>query len=266
MERRHKRDWKINMPFWSNCMIEMNEITFFSDNLNLDSNDINSWMNYFDEKARKAKIFDSTIASLNLNPKISSNVIGNKWLQFSTLMPKILCLLASKVDSNQARLRILKIAWEELGEGKAKHIHPETFKTCLEFADVEIKTTISNANIQLEKYAEGNFSSTSEIFGLGLGLEIVAVQNIETVFSGLAHDSIAAVNLKETEFFKIHYQNEEGHIRHCIESFMKYCPDEKSKNDFLIGFENGLRFWRLFWYEVADELTSIKQQSLSWAN
>ncbi len=244
-------------------MIEMNEITFFSDNFNLESNDINSWEKYFDEKAREAEIFDTTINSINFKTKASSSVIGNKWLQFSTLMPKVLCLLAAKVNSNQARMRILKIAWEELGEGKAKHIHPEIFKTCLEFADIEIKTTISNANIQLEKYAEGNFRSTSEIFGLGLGLEIVAVQNIETVFSGLAFDPVVAAYLKETEFFKIHFENEEGHIRHCIDSFMKYCPDKKNKTDFLIGFENGLRFWKLFWSEVADELTSQKQQRLA---
>lgn len=76
-------------------MIEMNEASIHSHNLNLDGDDINSWSNYFDIRAREAGIFDTTIN-------------------------------ASKVDSNQARMRILKIAWEELGEGKAKKIHSAT--------------------------------------------------------------------------------------------------------------------------------------------
>lgn len=247
-------------------MLELNDACLISQNLNVDKNDVNSWTNFFNEKARAAEIFDSTLNSLNFKTKVSASIIGNKWLQFSNLMPRVLCLLASKVDSNQARMRILKIAWEELGEGKAKHIHPETFKTCLELADVELKESASYANSQLEKYAEGYFRSTSEIFGLGLGLEIIAVQNIETVFDGLAHDPIVASNLKETEFFQLHFQNEEGHIRHCIESFMKYCPEIDNKIDFLNGFENGLRFWKLFWSEVADELRSQNKQSIAWAN
>ncbi len=247
-------------------MIEMNEVSIHSHNLNLDSDDINSWSNYFEIRAREAGIFDTTINSLNFKTKTSSNVIGNKWLQFSTLMPKVLCLLASKVDSNHARMRILKIAWEELGEGKAKQIHSATFKICLDLADVEVKNTPSNANSQLERYAEGYFRSTSEIFGLGLGLEIIAVQNIETVFNGLAYDSIIAFYLKQTEFFQIHFQNEESHIRHCIESFMKYCPDNNNKINFLIGFENGLRFWKSFWSEVAVELRLHNQRRIAWAN
>jgi hypothetical protein len=249
-----------------NNMREINEFNLLPQSMNLDVHDTDFWTNFFDEKAKEAAIFDTTISNSNFRTKTSSTVIGNKWLQFSILMPKVLCLLASKVDSNQARMRILKIAWEELGEGKVKHIHPETFKTCLSLADVEVKTIPSEAISQLERYAEGSFRSTAEIFGLGLGLEIIAVQNIETIFNGLAHDPIIATNLKLTEFFQIHFQNEEGHISHCIDSFIKYCPDYTSKNDFLMGFENGLIFWKLFWSEVADELASFNQQGVAWAN
>ncbi len=237
-----------------------------SQNLDFECFDINSWTSFFYEKANRYEIFDSTLNSLNFKTKESASIIGNKWLHFSNLMPKVLCLLASKVESNQARMRILQIAWEELGEGKAKQIHAEIFKSCITMADVNFNDKSSNANRQLEKYAEGNFRSTSEIFGLGLGLEIIAVQNIETLFNGLAYDPILASNLKETEFFQIHFQNEEGHIRHCIESFMKYCPEKINKIDFIIGFEKGLEFWKLFWDEVANELRSQHQQSFAWAN
>lgn len=247
-------------------MNELNEKYLIAENIDFDANDFNSWVSYFYEKAAKAQVFNATLNCLNYKTKESASVIGNKWLQFSNLMPKILCLLASKVDSNQARMRILKIAWEELGQGQTIHIHPEIFKKCLELADVKLNETNTFANEYLEKYAEGKFRSNSEVFGLGLGLEIIAVENIETVFSGLAFDSIVASNLKETEFFKIHFENEEGHIKHCIESFMKYCPDNTSKNDFLIGFENGLRFWKLFWNEVAEELKAQNLENISWAN
>ncbi len=228
--------------------------------------DIQSWVTFFYERAGVEKILKTTTNSPNFKTKESSRIIGNKWLRFSTLMPKILCLLASKVDSNQARMRILKIAWEELGEGKINNIHPETFKTCLEIAEVNIVQSFSYAISELEKYAEGSFSSTSEIFGLGLGLEIIAVKNIETIFNGLSHDPIISSNLVSTEFFQIHFQNEEGHINHCVESFLKYCTDAKSQAEFIAGFDYGIRFWKLFWTEVSDELISQKSQGIAWTN
>jgi Iron-containing redox enzyme len=247
--------------------IDMNKVDIVSgDQMLSRHDDIDSWVTFFNERAGLDEIFNTTITSLNFKSRLSSRVIGNKWLQFSILMPKILCLLASKVDSNQARMRILKIAWEELGEGKAKHIHPETFRTCLQIADVNIAPEFSFAITELEKYAEGRFNSTSEIFGLGLGLEITAMKNIETIFNGLAYDSIVSSFLQKSEFFQIHFQNEEGHIKHCVESFIKYCPDAESQADFILGFDSGVRFWKLFWGEVADKLVLPNSQSVAWAN
>ncbi len=228
---------------------------------------LNSWREFFTNRAKAESIFNSTRHSNLFQTTVSASVIGNKWLSFSELMPKILCLLASKVNSNQARMRILKIAWEELGEGHSEHIHPETFKDCLQLAQVEITEKHSSALDHLEEIVGTKITNTTQVFGFGLGLEIIAVENIQILFDGLNYTDSRAEQLKDTDFFKIHFKNEDGHINHCVESFINYCDSGKSRMDFIVGFDYAIEFWHQFWAEVTEDMEDFNiQRGKQWLN
>ncbi len=91
------------------------------------------------------------------------------------------------------------------------------------------------------------------IFGILLGLELPAEENIETVFRSLAFSSHLEEKIALTEFFIVHRKNERDHIRLTVSNFLKFCKTPRDRSDFLIGLNIGLEFWSRFWSNVSLE-------------
>jgi hypothetical protein len=68
----------------------------------------------------------------------------------------------------------------------------------------------------------------------------------------LAHNQEVRHALAKTPFFMIHRQIEVEHIRRGTANFLRFCPDIRSKVEFIKGCDNALTFWKSFWDGLAD--------------
>ena len=176
--------------------------------------------------------------------------VSSGWYCFSTFMPWFLCKQASYVSSNEIRCSIIKIAFEELGEGDVNKIHAKDFLNSI--SQVGISDVIPQKLQSIEWLKENLKKDDFYILGLGLGLEIIANENIEHLLICLSRDSDEYEKLKETSFFKLHCTNEDKHIELSKENFSRFCKDIDSKRSFLQGCDVGINFWKKFWKEVTN--------------
>lgn len=195
--------------------------------------------------------------NLSKNSSLSlANIAGSFWYRFSDYMPKFLATSGSQFKSNEERLCAIQIAFEELGEGNKDHIHAEAFKKTCEKAGIFIGDLECQSINILDSFLE-SLPSDKKKLGIGLGLEIIANENIETLFNYLSYDEKSKNLLGKSYFFKTHFINEDEHIRENAQNFL-FCISKEDKADFLIGFKEGIRFWQSFWDEV---LRNLKEAS-----
>jgi hypothetical protein len=240
----------------------MNQKVFETPSLNhstrgidLESNDLNTWIDFFYERANSDLIFKAVLKHPAFSTALSAAVIGSKWKHFSEFMPWFLCQAAAKVSSNLKRTYICKPAFEELGMGIPEDIHPYQFQECLKLAGVT-KSATHLAPIHIVRdFLFGADREDNSIFGLCAGLEIIANDNIEFLFNALAYNAHLRKQLSETEFFKIHRVNEQGHIELTIGNFLRFSPLREDRLKFLEGFDKAIEFWFHFWNGGAIEMT-----------
>lgn len=212
----------------------------------------------FKERAEIARIFSHTWRCIAQHPTLAPFHVGPAWLEFSQTMPWVLCRLASAVDNNQVRHYIVQGAFEELGGRDNREIHPELFKQSIglvgvgEFRQAEFQSGPGvQRSINYLKYIVDNADSTAEVLGMCLGLEIPAIENIQTVFEGLTTDKSKREAVRNSPFFLIHYTVEEEHIRLNVSNFLRFCKSTSEVAAFSSGFNASIRFWRHFWQDVA---------------
>lgn len=192
----------------------------------------------------KDKIFEKPLAAT----KESAAILAEYWYEFSSVMPWFLCLAGTKVSTNEMRQSLIRVAFEELGEGKATDLHCEKFREAVLSTGVDFERRDSDSVvIGLLKTFINEASSPYQVLGLCLGLEIIANENIDFLFRGLAFDAKARTALEDSYFFKIHRVNEDNHIFYNVSNFLKFCSSNAQKKEFLAGFDNALDFWRIFW-------------------
>lgn len=226
----------------------------------LDHPEVLEWTKFFYKRANVEKIFKEITENPLFSSEISAHVVGKMWHSFSEFMPKYLCSSAAKVNSNEIRHYIAQVAFEELGSRNIDHLHSKLFYNCLEMANVpDGISEIFNAEVPLEFLWQElqKTESTEKILGISLGLEMPAVENIETIFNSLAHNSDVSEKLSKSLFFRIHRVNEEEHIRLNVANFLRFCPSEDQKVNFISGFDVAIKFWNNFWSNANGE---IKQQ------
>ena len=205
---------------------------------------VTNWTKRFYEMAFPNDIFGPVQASPFLGTQKSVLIIGNQWHQFSQFMPWFLCQAAANVSTNAARTAIARIAWEELGSGIRGEIHADQFLDCVKIAGSESVTIPlpGPRTGDLEEALLKSRGNDSYIFGMCLGLEIVAIENIETIFESLA---------VSTDVRRV---NEEGHIEHSVNNFLRFCLTDHQKQEFMKGFHLAVNFWQNFWHEAASQL------------
>ncbi len=220
----------------------------------LEHPEVMAWTHQFEQRATEKKIFD-LFTSLHAEPsREKATIVGVLWHRFSGFMPWFLCQAAAMVSSNEKRHYVIQTAFEELGMRDASEIHPNMFWNAAQIAGVtseareRIRSTKEPAEaLTLLRTALSDSQSDAEVLGLLLGLEIPAVENIETILASLCYSEEVAKKLNEHKFFKLHRQIEIEHVRLTVSNFLRFCTTEKDKHLFIKGFDHGLEFWLQFW-------------------
>ena len=176
-------------------------------------------------------------------------------------MPFFFGIASQKITSENERKHIRDIAFEEMGEGYYEKRHSKTFLDATSMSNqnsinwkkviLEQDTPVEQLLLSLEQSAR-EAKDQEYIWGLCLGMEIPANENIEVLFQTVRYD-IDEEQLKATEFFKIHRQNEDKHIERNLKSFMSIL-NSKQLNTFIDGFDHAILFWRDFWKMAAIQI------------
>lgn len=224
----------------------------------------------FKEKVMKLRIFEKfeAVAPISLR---RAEVVGSAWHAFSAFVPWLLCHASTSVSTNRMRHYVIQTAFEELGMRDEKEIHHEMYWSAAKLAgltdtvrdEVEAHPLITTALKNLEKSAR-SLKSDGELMGFLLGMEIPAVENIETVLSSLAHNSQVRPALENSQFFLLHRQIETEHVRLAVSTFLRFCGTEAMKVDYKRGFDLAVSFWSEFWGglgEIMKERPRSKQAS-----
>jgi hypothetical protein len=228
------------------------EETFTSENP-----EVIRWREFFEERVNSLGIFEGFERNHPGRSIERARAVGTQWYRFSSFMPWFLCQAAAMVSDNEKRHYIIQTAFEELGMRDVLEIHPELFWDAAITAEstIEDRKRLSCENgvsHALSKLKESllSFKSDDEILGVLLGLEIPAKENIETIFSSLAHTNELTHKLTDNKFFKLHRQIESEHVRLTVANFLRFCQTEEKKNSFIKGFDVGTHFWNQFWNSV----------------
>lgn len=223
--------------------------------------DVIKWTTHFHNIINENKIFDG-MKVLPKNFKTAQSV-ATGWHAFSEFMPWFLCLAASMVSTNQARHYVIQTAFEELGMRDCDQIHPDMFWKAANSIDIfspdelilsensEIKNSLKFLKERLFSY-----KTDMSIFGILLGLEIPAVENIETLFTAMAYDTSSERILNKEFFFKLHRIVEIEHVRLTVSNFLRFQKSDTDINLFINGFMDGIIFWKKFWFAMSSYILS----------
>ena len=218
-----------------------------------------SWTGYFLDRTHAKRIFDRMNGEL-VSPSIEkAKAVGVCWHVFSESTPWLLCQAAAQVSTNEKRHYVIQTAFEELGMRDVTEIHPDLFWSAAKMIGV---TEADHSRIGIDKNLHESlqalksallgYRTDAEVLGVLLGLEIPARENIEAIFQGLAHSSLASDALAKTKFFIVHRFVESEHIRITVANFLRFCQSPEEKRLFIKGFEDGIEFWSTFWNAVSD--------------
>jgi chlorite dismutase len=231
----------------------------FEEVFKADSPKVLEWTQFFHERAKIDHIFGRTWEHLNTKKKMHAEVVGTFWHHFSSLAPQIMCIAASKVSNNLMRHYIVQIIYEELGSRNHRLIHPDLFLDCL--ADIGVSDSRRSDLVvrHLFKVSLGMLlkmmneaQSDSELLGILLELEIDAEENIATILKALCFDEASEYSANKSSFFRIHKIAEAEHIRLDVANFLRFCPTEDDKREFIKGFDHAVFFWKMYWKGIAD--------------
>ncbi len=214
--------------------------------------DVINWTNYFHQKMNEREIFENFASNL---PKdiTTASIIATGWHAFSIFMPQFLCQAAAMVSNNLARHYVVQGAFEELGMRDSTQIHPDLFWAAIMSAEITRNDTVASKQSLISAALNDlkgkllSYESDMQIFGVLLGLEIPAVENIETLFTSIAYDDNAKMMLGKSMFFILHREIEGEHIRLAVSNFLRFQQSKQDTDDFVLGFMAGIQFWSDFW-------------------
>lgn len=210
------------------------------------------WTRQFREFGQKRDVFVNINATIQYRrSREAAEAMARVWYDFSRHVPKFIARAVSQTDDPERQHHLIQIAYDELGGRNKKLIHSDLFVEALARAGVGFTPGphLSPIRPVLEMLDESLVGAGSEeaIIGLLLSFEILAPENIETLFECLCFDESARAALTASPFFKIHRQDETEHIRHSVANFLRFCTTEEDRENFLRSFDDGLSFWVRFW-------------------
>lgn len=234
----------------------------FEDVYTADHPDVRQWTETLREIMKRAVLNDiECLLPKNIN---TARMIATGWHAFSEIMPWVLSCAATMVSNNHIRHYIIQAAYEELGMRNYNEIHADIFwksaisinvaKPAIEILkeDSELRKSLNYLRRKLQSY-----NHDMEVLGILAGLECPAVENIIAVMSAMSYDKNASEILKTDIFFILHTQIEEEHIRLTTANFMRFKRTETDRDKFMVGFNDGLNFWKKFWRAMKYHITNM---------
>ena len=246
----------------------LEHVMVIEENFRKENHLVFEWTQKFSRYVQESRIF-SDIEAVSEMSKSKALAVGALWHSFSTFMPKFLCQACVMVTSNEKRHYVIQTAFEELGMRNSREIHADMF-----WDAAKITGLTENMAARLRESSEVkdalnflentllNYRSDEEVLGVLLGLEIPAIENIETIFQSLAHNDEVKTNLNQHMFFRLHREIEIEHVRLTVTNFLRFCPQKAEQDRFLIGFHDGLKFWQMFWNATAETCRALESETV----
>ncbi|MCW8126211.1 iron-containing redox enzyme family protein [Microbulbifer halophilus] len=213
------------------------------------------WTKYFQEEAAKHNVFVNINATINSKRSITAaESMATAWYDFTRYVPVFLCKAVALTDDPERQHHLIQIAYDELGGRDKDFIHSNLFLEAISDVGIDLisqsAASIKEVLSGLDRTLEG-IKSQYGIVGLLLSFEIIAEENIETLYNCLCHDKNCEKPLSESPFFKIHRADETEHIRHSVANFLRFCKTDTQKSEFKESFDAGIDFWQRFWDQNA---------------
>lgn len=213
---------------------------------------VKDWTEHFLARSRREVIFKNIDPQRRRSRRIAV-AMGANWFRFSSWLPGFLSLSTAKLSDNLIRHYLIQIAFEELGGRKNDEIHCRLLEEVL--AEIGIsRSEMDQVNCEVQEQLCDRFygalvmaNTDAEILGLNLGMEIIAEENIETLFSILAYSNEAADSLERSLYFKEHRAIEENHLRISVSNFLRFCDTDRDKARFINSFDSSIELWVSFW-------------------
>jgi len=226
------------------------------DEYDYDHPDIIYWTKYFMDEARKINVFTNIQATIESKRSIvAAECMATAWYSFTRYVPVFITKAVVMTDDPERQHHLIQIAYDELGGQDKNFIHSKLFLEAIELIKVNVIQHSSTSSIDsVLKELDGflvNTKSQYGIVGLLMSFEIIAEENIETLFNCLNYDENCKDILSKTPFFKIHRADETEHIRHSVANFLRFCTTEKHREEFKVSFDEGIEFWQRFWDQSA---------------
>jgi hypothetical protein len=213
------------------------------------------WTNYFQEEANKHNVFVNINATIGAKRSIvAAESMATAWYDFTRYVPTFICKAVAKTDDAERQHHLIQIAYDELGGRDKDYIHSNLFLDAIDKAGIQIMNE-SLASIKgVLRSLDNTLNSIQSqygIVGLLLSFEIIAEENIETLFNCLCYEERVEGILSASKFFKIHRADETEHIRHSIANFLRFCKTEQQRQEFKVAFDAGIDYWQRFWDQNA---------------
>jgi hypothetical protein len=226
-----------------------------------ESEEVISWTEYFYKRAKINSIFYETWERLRNPSKTNADVVGTFWHHFSALAPQVMSLAAYKVSNNLIRHYIVQVIFEELGSRSHRMVHSDIFLDCLSSVGTDdkkreelVRKYLPYVSFDYLQKIMSNAQTDSHVLGILLGLEIDAEENIKTIYDALSFDKTSAGLVEISSFFRIHKIVESEHIRLNVANFLRFCPTETEKTEFIQGFDEAVLFWKMYWSGISSVL------------
>ncbi len=232
----------------------------------LEHPDVIKWTKFFYQRAEIPQMFRGIWQLNKKKNKFNALVVGAFWQHFSNWVPLFLGMAMVRASNNIKRHYLVQIVFEELGGRNTDEIHPFLFESSIKSVGIDhqrVEEFHKDASFKLSEVLAKHLANMEnakddfEIFGLNLGLEINAEENISTLLDSLWIASDSKKKLEESLFFQIHNVVEEEHIRLNVANFLRFCETEDAKSSFLAGFDKSVEFWKSFWDGVCTEIKRL---------
>jgi pyrroloquinoline quinone (PQQ) biosynthesis protein C len=214
------------------------------------------WTKHFMSEAQKRNVFANIKAALRSKRSlIAAQAMATAWYDFTRYVPTFITKAVAQTEDPERQHHLIQIAYDELGGRNKEFIHSQLFLKAIEAIDVKVEPNLSCSSIkevlQVLDATLVHTHSQSGIIGLLLSFEIIAEENIETLFDGLCYRDECSEILSNTPFFKIHRADETEHIRHSVANFLRFCNTETEREEFKHSFDRGIDYWHRFWDQCA---------------
>jgi Iron-containing redox enzyme len=214
------------------------------------------WTDHFLREARKRNVFVNIKATLQSKRSLAAaETMATAWYDFTRYVPTFITKAVAQTDDPERQHHLIQVAYDELGGSDKGLIHSNLFLEAIAKIGVKVVPCHSSSSIKeilhvLDKTLVGTKSQYG-IVGLLMSFEIIAEENIETLFDGLCYDADCKEPLSASPFFKIHRADETEHIRHSVANFLRFCVTDGQREEFKRSFDEGIDYWHRFWDQCA---------------